>query len=149
VRRSDRLRDLQSLVPALCAGIHETLRHSVLPGDLPFDLGTSVAVVLVPAISFGFAHVSFGMIRRTEERLRERNRELQALSRRVERLAVIEERDRLLAHLDLPPQGQVGRHVQAALPYDRGHPHHRRHRAWSWVPTRRDCTSSTVRPALR
>jgi signal transduction histidine kinase len=98
MKRSDRLRDLQALailVPALCAGIYETLRHSVLPGDLPFDLGTPVAVVLVLTISFGFAHVSFGIIRRTEARLRERNRELQALSRRVERLAVIDERDRL------------------------------------------------------
>jgi two-component system nitrate/nitrite sensor histidine kinase NarX len=54
-----------------------------------------MAVVLVLAISYGFAHVSFGIIRRTEERLRQRNRELQALSRRVERLAVLEERDRL------------------------------------------------------
>src|SRR5690349_23273591 len=35
------------------------------------------------------------MIRQTEARLRERNRELQELSRQVERLAVIEERDRL------------------------------------------------------
>jgi signal transduction histidine kinase len=98
MKRSDRLRDLQILailVPALCAGVYETLRHSVLSGDLPLDLGTPVAVVLVLAISFGFAHVSFGIIRRTEARLRERNRELQALSRRVERLAVIEERDRL------------------------------------------------------
>lgn len=98
MNRSDRLRDLQILtilVPALCAGIYETLRHSVLPGDLPFDLGTPMAVVLVLAISYGFAHVSFGIIRRTEARLRERNRELQALSRRVERLAVLEERDRL------------------------------------------------------
>jgi signal transduction histidine kinase len=98
MNRSDRLRDLQLLailVPALCAGIYETLRHSVLPGDLPFDLGTPVAVVLVLAISYGFAHVSFGIIRRTEDSLRQRNRELQALSRRVERLAVLEERDRL------------------------------------------------------
>jgi two-component system nitrate/nitrite sensor histidine kinase NarX len=98
MNRSDRLRDLQILailVPALCAGIYETLRHSVLPGDLPLDLGTPMAVVLVLAISYGFAHVSFGIIRRTEERLRQRNRELQSLSRRVERLAVLEERDRL------------------------------------------------------
>jgi signal transduction histidine kinase len=98
VNRSDRLRDLQILtilVPALCAGVYETLRHSVLPGDLPLDLGTPVAVVLVLAISYGFAHVSFGIIRRTEENLRQRNRELRSLSRRVERLAVLEERDRL------------------------------------------------------
>jgi two-component system, NarL family, sensor histidine kinase DegS len=98
VNKSDRLRDLQILailVPALCAGIYETLRHSVLPGDLPYDLGTPMAVVIVLAISFGFAKVSFGMIRHTEARLRQRNRELQALSRRVERLAVLEERDRL------------------------------------------------------
>jgi signal transduction histidine kinase len=98
MNRSDRLRDLQLLailVPALCAGVYETLRHSVFPTDLPFDLGTPLAVVLVLAISYGFAHVSFGIIRRTEARLRERNRELQAMSRRVERLAVLEERDRL------------------------------------------------------
>ena len=71
MRGSDRLRDLQILtilVPALCAGIYETLRHSVLPGDIPFDLGTPLAVVLVLAISYGFAHISFGMIRRTEAR---------------------------------------------------------------------------------
>ncbi len=98
MRGSDRLRDLQLLtilVPALCAGIYETLRHSVLPGDIPFDLGTPLAVVLVLAISYGFARISFGIIRRTQTRLRERNRELRALSRRVERLAVLEERDRL------------------------------------------------------
>ena len=98
MRRSDRLRDLQILailVPALCAGIYETVRHSAFPGDLPFDLGTPLAVILVMTISFGFAHVSFGIIRRTEGHLRERNRELQLLSRRVERLAVLEERDRL------------------------------------------------------
>jgi signal transduction histidine kinase len=98
MNRSDRLRDLQILailVPALCAGIYETVRHSLLPGDLPFDLGTPVAVVLVLAISYGFAHVSFGIIRRTQDSLRQRNRELQALSRRIERVAVIEERDRM------------------------------------------------------
>jgi signal transduction histidine kinase len=98
MRRSDRLRDLQLLaivVPALCAGIYETLRHSVLPSDLPFDLGTPVAVVIVLAISYAFARVSFGLIRRTEARLRARNRELEALTRRVERLAVLEERERL------------------------------------------------------
>jgi signal transduction histidine kinase len=98
MRGSDRLRDLQLLtilVPALCAGIYEFLRHSVLPGDIPFDLGTPLAVVLVLAISYGFARISFGIIRRTETRLRERNRELRDLSRRVERLAVLEERDRL------------------------------------------------------
>ena len=46
MKRSDRLRDLQILailVPALCAGIYETLRHSVLTGVLPFDLGTPMA----------------------------------------------------------------------------------------------------------
>jgi signal transduction histidine kinase len=98
MKRSDRLRDLQILailVPALCAGIYESLRHSFLPTDLPFGLGTIVAVALVLAISYGFAHVSFGIIRRTQARLMERNRELQNLSREVERLAVLEERDRL------------------------------------------------------
>jgi signal transduction histidine kinase len=98
MKRSDRLRDLQILailVPALCAGIYESLRHTFLPSDLPFGLGTIVAVALVLAISYAFAHVSFGMIRRTQARLMERNRELQKLSREVERLAVLEERDRL------------------------------------------------------
>jgi signal transduction histidine kinase len=98
MRRADRLRDLQILailVPALCAGIYESLRHSLLPSDLPFGLGTIVAVALVLAISYGFAHASFGIIRRTQARLMERNRELQELSREVERLAVLEERDRL------------------------------------------------------
>ncbi len=98
VHRSDRLRDLQllaTLVPALCAGIYETLRHSVLPSDLPYGLGTPVAVLIVLAISYGFARMSFGIIRRTEARLRQRNRELQQLSRQVERLAILEERDRL------------------------------------------------------
>jgi signal transduction histidine kinase len=98
MKRSDRLRDLQFfaiLVPALCAGIYESLRHSLLPSDLPFGLGTLFAVALVLAISFGFAHVSFGIIRRTQARLVERNRELQTLSREVERLAVLEERERL------------------------------------------------------
>jgi len=98
MRRPDRLRDLQFfavLVPALCAGIYESLRHSLLPTDLPFGLGTLVAVALVLAISFAFAHVSFGIIRRIQARLVERNRELQALSREVERLAVLEERERI------------------------------------------------------
>jgi signal transduction histidine kinase len=98
MRRPDRLRDLQVLailVPALCAGIYESLRHSLLPSDLPFGLGTIVAVALVLTISYAFAHVSFGIIRRTQTRLVERNRELQELSREVERLAVLEERDRL------------------------------------------------------
>jgi two-component system nitrate/nitrite sensor histidine kinase NarQ len=98
MKRPDRLRDLQVLailVPAACAGIYESLRHSLLPSDLPFGLGTIVAVALVLAISYGFAHVSFGIIRRTQARLMERNRELQKLSREVERLAVLEERDRL------------------------------------------------------
>jgi signal transduction histidine kinase len=96
--RSDQLRDLQLLtilVPALCAGLYESLRHWLLPSDLPFGLGTVLAVALVLAISYGFAHISFGMIRGAQARLRERNRELQALSREVERLAVLEERDRL------------------------------------------------------
>jgi hypothetical protein len=39
-------------------------------------LGTLVAVALVLAISYGFAHVSFGMIHRAQARLVERNREL-------------------------------------------------------------------------
>jgi signal transduction histidine kinase len=98
MNRRDRLRDLQALailVPALCAGIYETLRHAVFPSDLPFDLGTPIAVALVLGISYGFAHISFGIIRRTEASLRQSNRELRAMSRRVERLAVLEERDRL------------------------------------------------------
>jgi signal transduction histidine kinase len=98
MKRSDRLRDLQILailVPALCAGIYESLRHTLLPSDLPFGLGTIVAVALVLVISYAFAHVSFGIIRRTQARLMERNRELQKLTREVERLAVVEERDRL------------------------------------------------------
>jgi signal transduction histidine kinase len=98
MKRSDRLRDLQILailVPALCAGIYESLRHTLLPSDLPFGLGTIVAVALVLVISYAFAHVSFGIIRRTQARLMDRNRELQKLTREVERLAVVEERDRL------------------------------------------------------
>jgi two-component system, NarL family, sensor histidine kinase DegS len=96
--RPDQLGKLQILailVPAVCAGFYEALRHSLLPSDLPFGLGTLVAVALVLVISYGFAQASFGIIRRTQARLRERNRELQALSREVQRLAVLEERDRL------------------------------------------------------
>src|SRR5436190_18445935 len=98
MRRADRLAVLQwltVLVPAVCAGLYETVRHSLLATEWPNALGTLLAVALVLAISSVFARVSFGMIRQTEARLRERNRELQALSRQVERLAVIEERDRL------------------------------------------------------
>src|SRR5438046_5870180 len=89
-RRADRLAVLQwltVLVPAVCAGLYETVRHSLLATELPNALGTLIAVALVLAISSVFARVSFGMIRQTEARLRERNRELQALSRQVERLA--------------------------------------------------------------
>lgn len=96
--RPDRMRILQwltVLVPAVCAGLYETVRHSLLATELPNALGTLIAVALVLVISFGFARLSFGMIRRTQARLRERNRALQALSREVERLAVLEERDRL------------------------------------------------------
>src|SRR5437879_2350393 len=98
LRRADRLAVLQwltVLVPAVCAGLYETVRHTLLATELPNALGTLVAVALVLAISSIFARVAFGMIRQTEARLRERNRELQVLSREVERLAVIEERDRL------------------------------------------------------
>ena len=86
---------LTVLVPAVCAGLYETVRHSLLATELPNVVGTLVAVALVLGISSVFARVAFGMIRQTEARLRERNRQLQALSRRVERLAVAEERDRL------------------------------------------------------
>ena len=96
--RPDRLRVLQwltVLVPAVCAGLYETVRHTLLATELPTALGTALAVALVLLLSLAFARVSFGMIRRMEARLLERNRALQALSREVERLAVLEERDRL------------------------------------------------------
>lgn len=98
MKRAGRLRTLQwltVLVPAVCAGLYETVRHSLLAAELPNALGTALAVALVLAISSIFAHVSFGLIRRMERRLLERNRELQALSTQVQRLAVAEERDRL------------------------------------------------------
>jgi signal transduction histidine kinase len=98
VTHPSRLRVLQwltVLVPALCAGLYETVRHSLLAAELPLGLGTLLAAALVLAISFGFARVSFGLIRKMEARLVERNRQLEALSREVQRLAVIEERDRL------------------------------------------------------
>jgi signal transduction histidine kinase len=98
VSRRSRLRVLQwltVLVPAVCAGLYETVRHSLLAAQLPTGLGTLLAVALVLAISFVFARVTFGLIRRIQARLVERNRQLEALSRRVQRLAVIEERDRL------------------------------------------------------
>src|SRR5436190_496017 len=88
MRRADRLAVLQwltVLVPAVCAGLYETVRHSLLATELPNALGTLLAVALVLAISSVFARVSFGMIRQTEARLRERNRELQALSRQGSR----------------------------------------------------------------
>jgi len=97
-RRVDRLRILQwmtVLVPAICAGLYETVRHTLLAKELPNALGTLLAVALVLAISSIFARVAFGLIRQSEARLRERNRELQALSREVQRLTLIEERDRL------------------------------------------------------
>lgn len=96
--RHGRLRILQwltVLVPAACAGIYETVRHSFLTTDLPDPIGTLIAVLLVVAISFGFARVSFGIIQRMEDRLIERSRRLQELSRDAQRVAVLEERDRL------------------------------------------------------
>ena len=96
--RQGRLRILKwltVLVPAVCAGIYETVRHSFLTTDLPNSLGTLIAVLMVVAISFGFARVSFGIIQRMEEGLIERNRRLQELSRDAQRVAVLEERDRL------------------------------------------------------
>jgi signal transduction histidine kinase len=98
MRRPNRLRTLQwltVLVPAVCAGLYETVRHSLLAAELPNVLGTLLAVALVLVISSAFAHVSFGIIRRMERRLLERNRELQTLTKQVQRLAVAEERDRL------------------------------------------------------
>jgi signal transduction histidine kinase len=86
---------LTVLVPALCAGLYEWVRHSLFASDLPFGLGTVVAVIVVLGISLAFARISFGMIRRMEASLLQRNRELQALSREVERLAVVDERNRL------------------------------------------------------
>jgi len=86
---------LTILVPAVCAGLYETVRHSLLATELPNAVGTLIAVALVLAISSAFARVAFGLIRQTNARLRERNRDLQALSREVQRLAVIEERDRI------------------------------------------------------
>ena len=96
--RQGRLRILKwltVLVPAVCAGIYETVRHSFLTTDLPNSLGTLIAVLLVVAISFGFARISFGIIQKMEEGLIERNRRLQELSRDAQRVAVLEERDRL------------------------------------------------------
>jgi signal transduction histidine kinase len=98
MRGRQRLRVLQwltVLVPAVCAGLYESVRNSLLAAELPGGLGTLLAAALVLVISFFFARVAFGHIRRTEARLVERNRELEALSRQVQRLAVIEERDRL------------------------------------------------------
>ncbi|NBT20140.1 MAG: hypothetical protein EBT00_15425 [Proteobacteria bacterium] len=89
------LKWLTVLVPAVCAGIYETVRHSFLTTDLPNSLGTLIAVLLVVAISFGFARISFGIIQKMEEGLIERNRRLQELSRDAQRVAVLEERDRL------------------------------------------------------
>ena len=89
------LKWLTVLVPAVCAGIFETVRHSFLTTDLPNSLGTLIAVLLVLAISFGFARISFGIIQKMEEGLIERNRRLQELSRDAQRVAVLEERDRL------------------------------------------------------
>lgn len=86
---------LTVLVPAVCAGLYETVRHTLLANDLPDGVGTLLAVALVLGISLAFARVSFSIIRHMEARLLERNRRLEELSRRVERLAVIEERDRL------------------------------------------------------
>src|SRR5262245_44370324 len=96
--RAARLRTLQwltVLVPAVCAGLYETLRHSLLSSALPLGWGTILSVAVVLVISFLFARVSFGIIRGMDARLVARNRELQALNRQVERQAVIEERDRL------------------------------------------------------
>lgn len=93
-----RLRVLQwltVLVPAVCAGLYESVRHSLLAAELPTGLGTVLAAALVLALSLAFARVSFGLIRRMETRLVERNRQLETLSREVQRLAVMEERDRL------------------------------------------------------
>ncbi|MGH2352343.1 MAG: sensor histidine kinase [Chloroflexota bacterium] len=98
VSRASRLRTLQwltVLVPAVCAGLYETVRHSLLATELPSGIGTALAVALVLSLSLAFARVSFGIIRRMEADLLARNRDLQALSRQVERLAVMEERDRL------------------------------------------------------
>src|SRR5262245_34814247 len=71
-RDADRLAMLQwltVLVPAVCAGLYETVRHSLLATELPNALGTLLAVALVLAISSVFARVAFGMIRQTEARL--------------------------------------------------------------------------------
>jgi signal transduction histidine kinase len=83
------------LVPAVCAGLYESIRHTILAREVSLGLGTWIAVLVVFAISYPFARISFAIIRRTEARLRERNRALEALSRAAERLAMMEERDRL------------------------------------------------------
>ncbi|MBI3971251.1 MAG: sensor histidine kinase [Chloroflexi bacterium] len=98
MNRLDRLRVLRwltVLVPAVCAGLYETIRHSLVATEIPTALGTAIAVAVVLAVSYIFARVAFGMIRQMEARLLQRNRELEALTREVERLAVLEERERL------------------------------------------------------
>lgn len=86
---------LTILVPAICAGIYETARHSFLANALPNGVGTALAVAIVVTLSFAFARASFGIIHRMEARLRERNRRLEALSRDARRVATLEERERL------------------------------------------------------
>ena len=86
---------LTVLVPAVCAGIYETARHSLLANSLPNGVGTALAVVIVVTLSFAFARASFGIIHRMAARLRERNRRLEALSRDARRVATLEERERL------------------------------------------------------
>ena len=93
-----RLRVLEALtvlVPAVCAGIYETARHSFLANEFSNGVGTAVAVAIVLALSFAFARASFGIIHRMEARLVERNRRLHALSQDARRLATLEERERL------------------------------------------------------
>ena len=93
-----RLRVLEALtvlVPAVCAGIYETARHSFLANEFSNGVGTAVAVAIVLALSYAFARASFGIIHRMEARLVERNRRLHALSQDARRVATLEERERL------------------------------------------------------
>lgn len=93
-----RLRVLEALtvlVPAVCAGIYETARHSFLANQFSNSVGTAVAVAIVLGLSYTFARASFGIIHRMEARLVERNRRLEVLSQDARRVATLEERERL------------------------------------------------------
>lgn len=75
-----RLRWCTVLVPPLCVGLYETVRHSLLAGLLPNLMGNLVATGVVLLASYGFAHVVFGLIERTQAELVRRHDDLAALN---------------------------------------------------------------------